>query len=44
MIGRRAGAVLAHAVGSQVEQCYARSDCLERRRHVMDAWAAFLAD
>ena len=33
---------LAHAVGSQVEQCYARSDCLERRREVMEAWGAFL--
>jgi len=34
---------LAHAVGSQVEQCYARSDVLERRREVMEAWGAFLA-
>lgn len=33
---------LAHAVGSQVEQCYARSDVLERRREVMEAWGAFL--
>jgi len=29
---------LAHAVGSQVEQCYARSDVLERRREVMETW------
>ncbi len=28
---------LAHAVGGQVEQCYARSDVLERRREVMEA-------
>ena len=33
---------LAHAVGSQVEQCYARSDMLERRLEVMEAWGAFL--
>ncbi|MCY3927165.1 MAG: tyrosine-type recombinase/integrase [Acidobacteria bacterium] len=33
---------LAHAVGSQVEQCYARSDVLERRREVMEAWGTFL--
>lgn len=33
---------LAQAVGSQVEQFYARSDVLERRREVMEAWAAFL--
>ena len=28
---------LAHAVGGRVEQCYARSDVLERRREVMEA-------
>ena len=33
---------LAHAVGSQIEPCYARSDVLERRREVMEAWGAFL--
>ena len=33
---------LAHAVGSTVEQAYARSDLFERRRRLMDAWAAFL--
>ena len=33
---------LAHAVGSHVEQCYARSDVLERRREVMESWGAFL--
>jgi len=35
---------LAHAVGSQVEQCYARSDVLERRREVMEAWGEFLVE
>ena len=35
---------LAHAVGSQVEQCYARSDVLERRREVMESWGAFLGE
>ena len=33
---------LAHAVGSLVEQCYARSDVLERRREVMESWGTFL--
>ena len=33
---------LAHRIGSTVEQAYARTDLLERRRVVMDAWAAFL--
>ena len=33
---------LAHQVGSDVERAYRRSDMLERRRAVMDDWAAFL--
>jgi len=33
---------LAHKVGSSVEQAYARSDLLERRRAVMQAWGEFL--
>ena len=33
---------LAHAVGSQVERAYARSDLLEKRRGLMRQWAAFL--
>lgn len=37
-----AEAALAHTVGSKVERAYARSDLLERRRALMDAWAAFL--
>ena len=35
--GERAEQALAHAVGSQVEQCYDRSDVLERRREVMES-------
>jgi integrase len=34
---------LSHRVGSAVSRAYARSDMLERRRPVMDVWAAFLA-
>jgi integrase len=33
---------LAHTVGSAVERSYRRSDVLERRRRLMEAWAAFL--
>ena len=33
---------LTHAVERQAKQCYARSDVLERRRDVMEAWGAFL--
>lgn len=32
---------LSHKVGSSVEQAYARSDLLERRRQVMQAWGDF---
>ncbi|MET4636556.1 tyrosine-type recombinase/integrase [Kaistia defluvii] len=39
-----AEAALAHAVGDSVEQAYARSDVFEKRRKMMDAWAAFLAE
>ena len=31
---------LAHAVGSSVERSYARSDLFEKRRGLMDRWAA----
>ena len=34
---------LAHAVGSSVEQAYARSDLLAKRRELMDLWARFLS-
>ncbi len=33
---------LAHAVGSDVERAYARSDLLERRRELMQAWSDFV--
>ncbi|MBU2942939.1 site-specific integrase [Shimia thalassica] len=33
---------LAHAVGNKVSQSYARSDLLEQRRPVMEAWARFI--
>lgn len=33
---------LAHAVGDTVERAYQRGDALEKRRKIMDAWAAFL--
>lgn len=32
---------LSHSVGSAVERAYARSDLLEKRRALMDQWAAF---
>jgi hypothetical protein len=34
---------LAHAVRSKVEAAYHRTDQLEQRRPVMEAWAAFIA-
>lgn len=37
-----AEAALAHAVGNKVEQSYRRGDALEKRRGLMDAWAAFI--
>ena len=33
---------LAHKVGSDIERSYARSDLFEKRRALMDAWAAYL--
>nr|WP_321253275.1 integrase arm-type DNA-binding domain-containing protein [uncultured Ruegeria sp.] len=33
---------LAHTVGSDVERAYRRTDMIERRRAVMEAWGAFL--
>jgi integrase len=32
---------LAHAIGSKVEAAYRRSDLIEKRRKLMDAWAAY---
>lgn len=34
-------AALAHVVGNQTEAAYARSDLFERRRRLMDEWAAY---
>jgi integrase len=34
-------AALAHVVGDQVEAAYRRGDLFEKRRRLMDAWAAF---
>jgi len=36
-------AALAHTVRDQTEAAYARSDLFERRRHLMDDWAEYLA-
>ena len=35
-------AALAHVVRNQTEAAYARSDLFERRRRLMDDWAAYL--
>jgi hypothetical protein len=32
---------LAHVVGDQAEQAYRRSDALEKRRKLMEAWASY---
>ena len=37
-------AALAHVVRNPVEAAYARSDWFERRRRLMNDWAAYLAD
>ncbi|WP_204115752.1 tyrosine-type recombinase/integrase [Shimia biformata] len=34
---------LAHTVGSDVERAYARSDLLDKRRELMNAWSQFVA-
>ncbi len=36
-------AALVHVVQNRVEAAYARSDMFERRRRLMDEWAAYLA-
>jgi integrase len=36
-----AEAALAHKVGSDVEQAYRRSDALEKRRRLMEAWSDY---
>ena len=37
-------AALAHKLGDAAEQAYARSDLLEKRRKMMESWAAFLSE
>jgi hypothetical protein len=32
---------LAHAISSKVERAYRRGDLFEKRRQMMDAWAAY---
>jgi integrase len=32
---------LTHVLGDKAEQAYRRSDALEKRRKLMDAWAAY---
>jgi integrase len=32
---------LAHAIGDKAEQAYRRSDALEKRRKLMEAWASY---
>ena len=39
-----AEACLSHRIGSAVSRAYARSDMLQRRRPIMQAWADFLTD
>ena len=34
---------LAHSVGNEVEQAYRRTDMFEKRRKLMEAWAAYCA-
>jgi integrase len=36
-------AALAHVVKNKAEAAYSRSDHFEKRREMMDAWAAFAA-
>jgi integrase len=36
-------AALAHTIGDKVEAAYRRGDLFEKRRHMMEDWAAFLA-
>jgi hypothetical protein len=32
---------LAHVIGDKAEQAYRRSDALEKRRKLMEAWAVY---
>ena len=42
--GDMAEVALAHRVSNAVEAAYRRGDMVEKRRVMMDAWAAFLSD
>src|SRR5262249_30077681 len=45
-MGRYAKALefcLAHVVGSEAAQAYARGDMLEKRKQIMNAWAAYVS-
>jgi integrase len=37
-------AALAHATGDRTERAYRRADALEKRRKLMEAWSAYLAN
>jgi len=39
-----AEAALAHMVGDATERAYRRGSALDKRRKLMEAWAAFLAN
>lgn len=39
-----AEAALAHKVGNETERAYRRSDALEKRRELMQAWADYIGD
>ena len=39
-----AEAALAHTIRNKAEAAYARTDLLARRRELMEAWTAYLAD
>ena len=39
--GEVAEMALAHSIGSKVEAAYRRGKLLEKRRELMEAWAAF---
>ena len=39
-----AESALAHKVGDETERAYRRSDALEKRREMMNAWSSYLGD
>ena len=42
--GEVAEAALAHTVGNKVEAAYRRGDLFDKRRKLMEAWAAYCAE